>query len=497
MTKLTSICTLLLALTIGCSDNAEAPAKKPDVVLIVIDTLRADMLGCYGWPRDTSPTIDKLAAEGTRFADNTAQSSWTLPSVSSLLSGRYVTAYADKVGEDRATLAECFQRAGYRTVAVVGNPLVNENSGAGRGFDHFDSASANRDPAEVADGAPAFRTLDELARDLRSPLAEAVAKDEKGERPPLFLYLHVMDPHHPYVVHKELYETLPPNEIPRAQPDEWQTAQLNEVGVVPPDNDPEWKVEREMMWRDRVFYEQGIRYTDEQLALVLAELRELGAMENTVVAIVADHGEGLFEHVALLEREKLAKLPPSSFFQREHGDHLYEELIATPFILWGAGVPEGRVIEAAAQNIDLYPTLLELCDVAPLGELDGRSWVHHMNYRPTIDHLPRFTHSYELHQVSIREVETELKLIQPTARGRLRGAETRLYDLASDKHERTNLAASRPQDVERLQAELKAWLAAHPTETSLMQKWTKEDLETLRALGYTDAQLGPALEREE
>ena len=179
---------------------------------------------------------------------------------------------------------------------------------------------------------------------------------------------------------------------------------------------------------------------------------------------------------------------------REHGDHVYQELIATPFIPWGSAIPAGRVVEDPIENIDLPPTLLELCDITPHGGLDGRSLVPLLRNEAT--NAPRFVHSYELHQVSIREVATDLKLIQPTPCGRLKDAQLQLYELSSDPHERTNLASEHPADLKRLQTELEAWIKAHPTESSLTQEWSEEDLETLRALGYPEGQLGPAGDRD-
>ena len=112
-------CFAALAVWASCSRSGRDLEHRPDVYVVVIDTLRADRLGCYGYGRDTSPFLDKLAAEGTVFRDNTAQSSWTLPSMVSLFSGRYVTTYRDEFPEDAPTLAESFRASGNSSRYVV------------------------------------------------------------------------------------------------------------------------------------------------------------------------------------------------------------------------------------------------------------------------------------------------------------------------------------------------------------------------------------------
>ena len=187
---------LLLLVTASC--GAEPEERHPDVLLLVIDTLRADHLGCYGYERPTSPVIDSIAERGTVFTRTSAQAPWTLPSMSSMFTGRYLTAHRDFPEEQAPALAESFQAGGYHTIGIVGNTLLEAEHGFGRGFDEYVVVSGEK--------ARAFPGLLEL---LREPLELAVAEEERA---PLFLYVHAFDPHAPYEPSAEAREALRPSD---------------------------------------------------------------------------------------------------------------------------------------------------------------------------------------------------------------------------------------------------------------------------------------------
>jgi arylsulfatase A-like enzyme len=136
---------------LACSKPAPNTVRRPDVFLIVVDTLRADHLGCYGYPRPSSPNLDRLAAEGAVFEDATSQASWTRLSMVSMLQGHYVTDYRDVFEEKAPTLAEVFHQAGYRTVGEVANILLSADAGFGRGFDHYDARGPSKED-KASDG---------------------------------------------------------------------------------------------------------------------------------------------------------------------------------------------------------------------------------------------------------------------------------------------------------------------------------------------------------
>ena len=131
---------LALALFSSCSQPAEE--RQPDVLLLVIDTLRADHLGCYGYERPTSPVIDELAEGGALFKNNSSQAPWTLPSMSSMMTSRYFTAHRDFPDESTPTLVESFKAAGYHTIGITGNPLLEAEHGFGHSFDALSSRPA-------------------------------------------------------------------------------------------------------------------------------------------------------------------------------------------------------------------------------------------------------------------------------------------------------------------------------------------------------------------
>jgi arylsulfatase A-like enzyme len=470
---------LLLAALTACSpDQAPEPERvnRPNVLLIVVDTLRADRVSSYGYGRETTPVLDALAAQGVLAEDVTAQASWTMPSMVSMFQGRYVTSYRDVFFEDTPTLAETFQRAGYHTLGIVGNGLLSKKAGFDRGFDHYEARSKR-------EGSHPAREAAELIGDATAPLELATERGPDDEHAPFFAYLHLMDPHGPYKAHPEWEEQLP---VGRGA-DRWnlQTQRLRygatHPGAVVPDEI--WREMAEAMAR----YDQEVYTCDVYIGIVLDYLERRGALENTIVAVVSDHGEGLWDHVSPAEALNPAAAPRDHFF-RPHGKVLYEELVRTPMILKGPGIPAGRRIDSPAENVDLFPTLLQLCDLAMPDGLHGQSLVPAMHGEETgREHV--FS-SVDMFCSSVRSpgATTDWKLIVPTEHYPARKIE--LFDIRTDPSELQNLAAARPEVVARLRATLNAWAKAHPTQTNLGQKKDPQTMADLKALGYADGEEG-------
>ncbi len=474
--------TATLAVLLGCGGGRDEP--RPDVVLVVLDTLRADRLSCYGYERETSPALDRLAREGALFEDVTCQFSWTRPSMVSMFHGRYLTAYRDALHPDAPVLPELFQEAGYRTLAFVSNRLINVRGFFDRGFDHFDGPSPE-DP--IAEGRVNWRELRELSQHIWPVLDEVLAAPE---RPPLLLYVHVMDTHDPYEGHAELDGVLRLRDTAPVLPLGWQAASLASRGAQPPADS--WEGELAEIHRQRGRYDQGVLDLSRQLEDFFAGLRRRGLLENAVLAVVSDHGEGLWEHVTPLSDEDLAESDPREFFYQGHGASQFQEVLATPLLLCGVGVPAGARVAQAVENIDLLPTLLELVDLPAPPGLHGRSLVPLMAgseepWRP-------YVFSLGVHGNSVRETGTSLKLILPLGNLLRAGRGPELYDLAQDPHERTNLAAERPEDLQRLTAAWRDWRERHPTEDNLRaasrRAAGREYGRLLRSLGYTDLDTG-------
>ena len=476
-----------LLLWAGCSQGRDAP---PDVVLVVVDTLRADRLSCYGYPRSTSPFMDRLAAEGVLFEDVTAQFSWTLPSMVSMFSGQYVTDWREVMTPDVPCLAQSFADAGYRTLGVVSNQVIDQAGGFARGFDHFDSSPSDR-PGEPSDDDRS-RDLSELVDDLWPHLAP-LAEGERGKRAPLFIYVHALEPHHPYLERDDLAVDLPPGESVAVQPPGWQASALEGKGAVPRDGREDWSEDLADLRRQRGLYDHEVRATDERLEDFFARLEAIGVLDNAVVAIVSDHGEGLWDHTAPLRDRALRRKAPHDFFYRSHGATLYQEAIATPMILRGPGVPSGRRVQTAVENVDLFPTLLELCGIAAPHGLHGRSAVPLLEDTRTGSREVLF--SFGTHGLTaVRETATGLKLVVPNAKSRDRGHAPQLFDLRRDSYERHDLYSSRPDDAARLMDAWARWRDRHPTGEIFpfegLKRTDLEHLERLRRLGYTDLDLG-------
>jgi arylsulfatase A-like enzyme len=473
---------LALLSACGGGDGAAEPARRPNVVFVLIDTLRGDRLGAYGYPHDTSPFLDGLAREGALFEDVTAQAPWTLPSMVSMLQGAYVTAYRDALDPDRAALAEAFRKAGYDTIGVVSNRGMNAAAGFRRGFRWYD----DRPPRNAAgEPVPLARSVEETLADLRAHLDHAESL-RGGEDRPTFLYVHLMDPHQPLDPYPELDGVLPDRAAAPPMPRDWQTAELTADGPPPPADDPAWSSRWAEIERDRARYDRGVRHTDDGLRLLLDELRGRGLLEHALVVVAADHGECLWERRSVFaDGSRYARSPPDEFFHAAHGAHLHRELLATPLVLWGAGVPAGVRIAAPVENVDLFPTLLELADLPAVPGLHGRSLVPLLfGAEPARDAVFAFNHS----ATAVRELATGLKLILPSGGGA--PVETQLYDLRADPEERVNLAAERPHDVRRLAERIAAWHARHPTATTLGAPRDPEQEAALRALGYTADEIG-------
>lgn len=469
----------------GCGGPREP--DRPDVVLVVIDTLRADRLSCYGYERPTSPFLDSLAEEGTLFEDHTCQFAWTLPSMVSLFTGRYVPLVREQMIADAPTLAESFQSAGYRTLGVVANQLVHPEAGFDRGFDHFD-ARPSRITQPVGEDVDNPRRIAELCEDLWGPLEEALEVDASGERPPVFVYLHPLDPHDPYKAWPELMDVLPIGGAAPLEPEGWHDERLDAAG------NERRKRDEELLdlLGERGRYDQEIRAMDDELRAAFARLGELGVLDDCVVVVCADHGEGLWDHESPMQKGGRRRTKVRNFFYQIHGQTLHEEIVATPWILWGRGVPAGLRVRQGTENVDVFPTLLELCDLpAPAGPLHGRSVVPLLEGRDTEWRDYVFS-AASRGRATVREVSTGLKL--HLHRGALKGKESRaaeLYDLRADPLERHDLAAERPADVERLRDKILTWFAEHPLPPVGEGDAPSEAfLERLRQLGYTGEDTG-------
>jgi arylsulfatase A-like enzyme len=389
------------------TSSVESRTKPQLIVLITIDALRADHLGVYGYQRPTSPRIDAFARESIVIDDAIAQAPYTKASIASLMTGLYPSAHktftvssavadamdgdvdgslpiTDVLQPDLTTLAEALKARGYATAAFTTNPFLIADFGFSQGFDRFEFVAG--------DGfAPAEDVLD--------PALQVIASSAK----PLFVWMHVMEPHSPYAPRAAMAKLLPPLAPPRLIPDE--------VTVPPYLAD---SASRDVRYYESL-YDAEIRSVDAAIGNFLDALRERPAWRNTAVVITADHGEEFLDHGGL-----------------EHNTTLYDEMIRVPLIVripWLAP----RYVAAQAQLVDLMPTLAALAG-APLTEP-----IHGRDLRPllrgeTAAPVPAFAERVG-EQVAVRT--RDWKLIAGPRDGR------ELYALTRDPREQHTLALPR------------------------------------------------------
>lgn len=318
-----------------------AASLRPNVLLISIDTLRADHLGAYGYARPTSPNIDALGNRGVVFSQALSTSSWTLPAHASLLTGRTPSAHGLqddglKLAADVPTLAAALQDAGYHTVAVVSQIYVSAAFGLERGFAHYDDS--------LIEGG---RT-----NPIAAQVVKRVLKRLSGPTPePFFAFVHFFDPHWPY--------TPPPSYAERFADPGYDGPVDGSVRSLAPFFFESGSMPEEDRAHAIALYDAEIAYVDAQVGRLLDGLEKRGQLENTVVILTSDHGEEFKEHGRL-----------------GHGRTLYAEQLHVPLIISGhPGLGSGIRRDDVVSIVDVAPTVTELAGVAGLEGVSGHSLV--------------------------------------------------------------------------------------------------------------------------
>ena len=335
--------TALLLACVLCFFGCQ-PKRDPNVLILVVDALRPDHMGCYGYPLPTSPAMDGLARRGVLFADATSLSSYTRAAVPSIFASVHPGAHGvlnqgkevEMLSDEYQTLAETLKERGYATAAFAPNPSLHRSFNFDQGFDLYD------DDFQIGvRGAQEFETA---RRINERTLAWLRANKEK----PFFAYLHYRDVHAPYV---------PPAPYDKMfdKPGEGRKLTEAEYKSHPPD------MRKPHRFRDLdtyvELYDGEIRYTDDHLARFLETLSKEGFLEDTVIFLTADHGESFLEHRSWT-----------------HGSGLYEELTRVPLLMVLPGEEhKGRRVKEPVQTTDIYPTVLELLDAEVPSQVQGRS----------------------------------------------------------------------------------------------------------------------------
>ena len=415
--------------------GATPAGARPNVLLIVADTLRADRLTPYGYGRDTSPHIARLLAErGATLEQAYSQAPWTLPSVASYLTSRYP---GELVGGELGsfgippevpTLAERLRGAGYQTAGFLANATLHQGNGFDRGFETFYT------PPAVAESM--LLHADEINR---RALPWLRARDGR----PFFLYLHYIDPHDPY----ENPET--PGGRSRFFPEYAGTISgrfvhgihIGRVALPDPPND---------VRQIQALYDSEVRYLDQRIAELLGAL-PAEVLSETLVVLTADHGEELFDHGGW-----------------KHGQTLYQEQIRVPLLArWDGRIPPASRLADPVRLLDLAPTILDAAGVEPEPTDQGVSLLAALRGVEALPRLPVFAEHLSSGPRRAAAILEGRKLMlfdrrSPFVPGdalqehlwRLdlsRLGRIEVYDLAADAAERRDRSASEPQTIARLQ----------------------------------------------
>ena len=467
-------CLLLLAVALavghgGC-DRLGLPGKssatKPEpaatnLLIVIVDTLRRDHLGHYGYTRPTSPFWDELAQRSVVFDNAYSAAPWTKPSTGSLLTGLYPNRHGairkqHRLRDEVTTLAEHLKQAGFFTLYVNG------------GNDHIGDVQNFRQGFEI------FRILEKRSHNLGDKIVGQFAQllEQKRRNRRFFGYVHLMDVHSPYFRTRFTSQFVDP-----------ENAKVSAIRSPRRINPPLLKgLRKEGRLGDAEkktiidHYDASIRYVDEQLKLLFSELQRLGLADNTYYVLAADHGEELWDHGGWY-----------------HGHTLYDELIHIPLTIGGPGLSGSR-IDDLVSNVDIFPTALELLRVARAGlRFDGKAVFAEMSWNPAARELYSSAMLQGPEQAALID-ETRKVIWVPDIAARvgqkldapLAGKSlTRMFDRVTDPAEQFDLAPVHPGQTTAAVEKLREYYRRTVTTEALSEvDLDPEVMRRLQALGY-------------
>ncbi|MEE2678687.1 MAG: sulfatase [Myxococcota bacterium] len=430
---------LALAVAVfGCSDSPQQ-VSAPDVsrfrgvVLLCLDTLRADHLGAYGYPRETSPAIDALAAESVVFERAIAQAASTLPSHRALFQSRHVS---QETGE-APVLAEVLREHGFRTAAFTGGGYVAATFGFDRGFERYEE--------------------DEQGLGAALPRLEAWL-EEIGDAP-FFIFLHTYEVHLPYDPPAPFDSMFGSEYSGRVEGSETRSLLRRHKGLDGAAEDPPEPLAPADVERIVALYDGGIRYVDGWVGELMERLGRLGLSDETLVVLFSDHGEEFGDHGSWL-----------------HSTTVYEEVVRVPLIWHEPGATPGRV-ETQVRLADVSPTLLDVFGIPIPESFRGRSL------------LPLIAGAEEPHRPAMSHARRAKSFTQWPWKLIVDGSRIRLFDLGSDPGERLDLSAREPGRTDEMAASMVGFAeSGEGTGTSATggEAIDPELSERLRSLGYLE-----------
>jgi len=433
----------------GCSGR-KSPAKKPNIILIVIDTLRADHLGCFGYHRNTSPNIDALAGESILFTKAICTAPWTTPSIASIMTSCYSSTLAMS-GPPKAIppqfpcLAEVLQQNGYMTFGLVSHLYVAGRLGFARGFGAFDES--------FMAGHHAVSSSSVTARGLRFL--------KQDHQKPFFAFLHYFDPHYNYILHSK-HDFYPDykGDVTSGEDIKSLRVRIDDLS------------EDDIRYLEAL-YDSEIAHTDEHVGRLLDAIKKLGLYDNSIIIITSDHGEELAERGHIGHRIKL-----------------YQEMIHVPLIIKPLGA-QAKVVERYVSLLDLAPTILKCVNLSMPDGIEGvpidltmldhfadRAVFSETNWSQYIDSV--IFKNQKLIYYRKRDPDFERPLLK---------SPEQFYDLSNDPGERKVLTVE-PVNIERsIRGLLLEWSnrisknrAAGPRTNKPL--FNEEEMKKLKSLGY-------------
>jgi arylsulfatase A-like enzyme/Flp pilus assembly protein TadD len=398
-----------------------AGLRRLNLVVVTIDTLRPDHLGCYGYSKIETPAVDGIARAGVLFENAVTQTPLTPPSHASIFTGLYPTAHHVRdtggfiLSPSTTTLATILHGQGWDTAAFISSAVLKKLFGLNQGFAVYDD--------QMPRPGKGHEFTEDAERRAGDTVDRAIRWLEGQAGKPYFLWVHVYDPHAPY---------NPP--APFSQ-----------------------------KYKDNL-YDGEIAYTDHELGRLFDAVRQKAPAGQTLIAVLSDHGESLGEHG-----------------EYSHGVFLYDSTLRIAFVLSGPGIPAGLRVKQQARTIDFLPTILELMGGQAPATVQGASLMPFLAGKDA----PTAVSYAETLYPKINMGWAELRAIRTNRWKYIRAPKPELYDLSQDAGEHDNVIGSHAAEVQKFEAQLKAVIGTDGTETIATAAMDERTLNQLKSLGYT------------
>lgn len=448
--RLTAI--LLLVFAVSCENHQKGISQEDfNIVLITIDALRQDHLSCYGYDRNTSPNIDRIAEKGIIFQNAVAPSSWTAPSMVSLftsvypvnhevlhgIGGKWNPKKQEVFSAELTTLTEILRNHGYTTFGVASNLHLSRKLGFGRGFDYFECLS-------FLAASPVNKVV--------YGWEKAIKKSNK-----FFLWVHYIDPHSPYIARTPWIDHYTSRTVTQKLNFPKKTfSQIKQLI-------PQFRTDPHMLSNLVALYDSEIHYVDFHLGELIGKF---DLDENTLIIITSDHGEEFLDHGQL-----------------GHGNNLYRETINVPLIVKLPYSSEKKTVEKYVNLIDIMPTILESIDAKLPGQSLGKSFWENKGAV-----LKNSTSHYNFSELDTENIVKAIITPEWKYIYDYKNKKEQLYDVTLDPIEQNNLSDERREQCNTLNKKLSSWVSQskkYPPGEKPIELSPREE-EKLKTLGYID-----------